>query len=153
MRTGRPPLSDATKRQRGTLDPRWTEQARAGRAESKVVALFGEDSLKVIPDPPAGLHPSAAAEYGRWCRVLHESGKLTALWVKKITLYAIAEHNCLSRLAEGKLPRGQDMTAQKSFLSELGAINADTPATAGEGERRKFARFGFASRVRPPQAG
>lgn len=148
----RPALSDEEKRRRGTLDPRWTEAARAERRGEKVVALFGE-TVSVIPAPPAGLAPEAAREYQAWCAALQRSGRLTSLWVEKILVMAIAKHSNLTRLADCKLPRASDVSVVRSTLSELNGINADTPLTEKGDEGRKFARFGFASRVRPPERG
>jgi hypothetical protein len=149
---GRPALSDAEKIKRGTFDPRWSEKSRVERKIDKVVSLFG-DAISVVPPAPKGLHEDTQREYQRWCRALLESGRLTVLWVEKITLLAMAKHNNLTRLSDGKMPRGEDMRAMKTILSELTGINADTPiSTTGE-QGRKFARFGFAGRVRSPQAG
>lgn len=147
----RPALSDEEKKRRGTLDPRWTEDARSARRGEKVVVLFG-DNVSVIPAAPVGLNQEAAREYQAWCTALLKAGRLTSLWVEKILIMAIAKHSNISRLAAGKLPRSEDVRAVKSVLSELGGINADTPLTEPGQEGRKFSRFGFAGRIRPPEA-
>lgn len=147
MRTGRPPLSDEEKRRRGTLDPRWTEEARATRAESKVVSLFGADRLDAVPDPPEGLVAQARDEYFLWCRRLHEQGMLSQKWVEKILFYALRKHSTLVRLASGKLPKDGDLKACEMFLKELSALNIDAPRSGQEAPKSKFAHVGFANRV------
>lgn len=149
MPPGRPHLSDEEKKRRGTFDPRYSAHARGERRAEKVVALF-KDRVEEIPPPPAGLSRDAMEEYMRWCRTLHQEQKLTVLWIEKITLYAISKHNSLSRLADGKMPRLEDTRIMKSILSELKGIDADAPVNPTETQGRKFARIGFASRVRPP---
>lgn len=147
MRTGRPPLSDAEKKLRGTLDKRWTEEARAERAESKVVALFGADKVDVIPDPPEGLVVQAREEYFLWCRRLQEQGLLSQKWVEKILFYALRKHSTLVRLAGGKMPKDGDLKACEMFLKELGALNIDAPRAGQETPKSKFAHVGFSNRV------
>lgn len=149
MPVGRPHLSDDEKRRRGTFDPRYSAEARGTRRAEKVVALF-KDRVEEIPPPPAGLSQPAMEEYMRWCRTLHHEQKLTVLWVEKITLYAMAKHNNLTRLAAGKMSRLEDTRIMKSILSELTGINADAPINPTETQSRKFARIGFAKRVRAP---
>lgn len=146
MRTGRPPLSDAEKKLRGTFDPRWSEEARSERAEDKVVSLFGQDRLEAIPEPPEGLKPRALEEYWRWTRRLHELGRLSQVWVDKITLYAIRRHSIEARLIEGKAPKDGDVKGCELFLKELGALNVDQPRGNQESPKSKWERIGFASR-------
>ena len=146
---GRPALPDAEKKRRGTFDPRKSEAARA----QKVVALFG-DQIEHIKDPPAALHADAKREYWRWCEGLRAAGKLTHLWVERVLSYSIARHNVLTSIDKGKLPRSDDMRFIQAFQRDVGFIDADTPiAGQAAGDGRKFARIGFASRVRPPEAG
>jgi hypothetical protein len=145
MKTGRPPLSDAEKKLRGTLDPRWTEEARAQRAEDKVVSLFGGDRVEEIPPPPAGLTEKAQAEYWRWTRRLHEVGRLTQVWVEKCAFYAVRKHSIETRLAQGKPIKDGDVKAAELFLKELGALNVDQPRGGQEAPRSKWDRVGFAS--------
>lgn len=147
MRTGRPPISDADKRQRGTFDRRWSEAARAERQEEKVVSLFGGQFLDAIPEPPEGLVAKAREEYFLWSRRLHEAGRLTQIWVEKITLYAFRKHATITRLAEGKSPKDGDLKACEIFLKELGALNIDAPRAGQEAVKSKFAHVGFANRV------
>jgi hypothetical protein len=147
MRTGRPPLSDEEKKQRGTFDPRWSQEARSERQEDKVVALFGADKLETIPDPPEGLVSQARDEYFLWCRRLHEQGHLSQKWVEKILFYALRKHSTLVRLASGKLPKDGDLKACEMFIKELGALNIDAPRAGQEAPKSKFAHVGFANRV------
>lgn len=149
MRTGRPPKSDADKKRRGTLDPRFTEQARAARSEDKIVSLFGGEPVSVIPDPPPGLDATAAAEFQEWCQRLLDLGKLSKVWIMKVELMALARHANLRRLADGKLPRSQDIITVKAILSDLGSFNIDKPTAIGSEQTAKFAYAGFANRKRP----
>lgn len=147
MKTGRPPLSDAEKKRRGTFDPRYAEATRVGRAEEKIVSLFGGDAVDEIPPPPPGLALEAAAEYHRWTRRLHETGRLTRVWLDQILMYAIRRHKVLSRMAEGKLPADPDMKACESFLKSMNALNVDIPTASQTGVDTPFKRIGFANRV------
>lgn len=152
MKTGRPPISDAEKKRRGTFDPRWSEEKRAARAQNNVVALFGADAVASIPEPPAGLSERAKAEYERWTRRLFELGRLTQVWLDKITLYAIRRHAIETRLAEGGLPKQDDQKACEMFLKELAALNVDAPQagqTPGEGRFRRVAALSQMA-ARPP---
>lgn len=148
MKTGRPPKSDAEKRQAGTFDPRFSEAARVERAEAKVVALFGQSPLAQIPEPPAGLSEAAADEYWRWARHLHSAGRLTQVWVDKILFYAIRRHSIMAKLNAGKLPKDGDQKACEMFLKEIGAANIDQPIAGQDKTESKWAKFGFAARGR-----
>lgn len=149
MRSGRPPLSDAEKKKRGTFDPRFTAAAREERSAQKVVSLFGADVVSTMPEPPEGLHPAAASEFREWCQRLLELKKLSKVWITKIELLAMARHASLVRIAEGKLPRGGDLAVIKSILSDLGALNVDKPASPSAESDNRFAFTGFANRKRP----
>lgn len=147
MKSGRPPISDEEKRRRGTLDKRWTEQARAARAETKVVSLFGADTLRSIPDPPAGLSEKAQSEYRLWCRRLLDVGRLSSVWVEKVVLYAIRKHSIETRLAAGKGVKDGDVRGCALFLKELEALNIDAPRDGQEAPKSKWSAIGFAGRV------
>lgn len=146
MKTGRPPLSDAEKKLRGTFDPRFSEDARSERAEHKVVSLFGGERLNEIPDPPDGLGRRALDEYWRWTRRLQDLGRLSQLWVDKVTLYAIRRHSVEARLAQGRAPKDGDVKGCEMFLKELGALNVDQPRAGQEAPASKWEQIGFASR-------
>lgn len=145
MRDGRPALSDAEKKRRGTFDPRYSEAERSGRSEAKVVSLFGQDALSVVPEPPRGLTQKALANYELWTRRLHEAGRLTQIWVDKITMYAVRRHSIEARLADGKSPKSDDIKACELFLRELGHLNVDQPRAGQDSTGKKFGRVGIAT--------
>lgn len=151
MKTGRPPLSDEEKKRRGTLDKRWTAEARAARAGDKVVSLFGPDNIRATPEPPEGLSEKARAEYHLWCRRLIEVGRLSSVWVEKITLYAVRKHSIETRLAEGKSVKDGDVRGCSQFLKELEALNIDAPRDGQEAPKSKWSKIGFASRASAPR--
>ena len=150
MKSGRPPISDDEKKRRGTYDKRWSADARAARAEEKVVSLFGADSLRAIPDPPDGLSGKAEGEYRLWCRRLLDVGRLSSVWVEKITLYAIRKHSIETRLAEGKSIKDGDVRGCAQFLKELEALNIDAPRDGQEAPKSIWSSIGFASRASVP---
>lgn len=152
MRTGRPTLSDAEKARRGTTDKRFTEEARAARSEDKVVALFGQDGLSSVPDPPGGLSARATEEYFLWSRRLMEVGKLSAIWVDKIVLYAVRKHSIEARLAEGKMPKDGDVRGAEMFLKELAALNVDAPRAGQAAPDTKWRIIGrLSANASPPR--
>jgi hypothetical protein len=142
MKTGRPTISDAEKARRGTLDKRWSEDARTERAEQKVVALFGQDNLATVPEPPVGLSERAVEEYRLWARRLLEVGKLSSIWVDKVTLYAIRKHSIEARLASGKPPKDGDVRGAEMFLKEISALNVDVPRAGQEAPKSKWQPIG-----------
>jgi hypothetical protein len=147
MKTGRTALSDAAKKQAGTFDPRWSAEARAERAEQKVVALFGADRLNVIPEPPPGLSDEAANEFKLWTRRLHEQERLSQIWVEKITFYAMRKHKVMAKVAKGEMPSADDLKGCELFLRELNALNIDAPTAGSQPEASRGARTAALSRM------
>ena len=147
----RPGLSDEEKRARGTFDARYSEAAKSARAESNVVAIFG-DRLEAIPDPTVPLAASALTFYRKWSQRLFDLGKLTELAVMEVQAAAAAQHGIEVRMREGKLPRGQDQQAVTRFLNRMRELNVDAPSSPSQVGVSKWSQLGFAKRSPLPAA-
>ena len=142
---GKPGQSDAEKKLKGTFDARFSETARAARAESNVITIFG-DRLEAVPDPTVPLADAALAFYKKWATRFFDLGKLTDLAVMEIQQAATAQHNIEVRMREGKLPRGGDQAAVTRFLNRARELNVDAPTSASQTAVSKWSAIGFAAR-------
>jgi hypothetical protein len=142
---GKPGQSDAEKKFKGTFDARFSETARAARAESNVITIFG-DRLEAVPDPTVDLAASALSFYRKWTQRLFDLGKLSELSVMEIQAAAQAQHNIEVKMREGKIPRGGDQAAVTRFLNRMRELNVDAPSSPSQGSVSKWSAIGFAAR-------
>lgn len=154
MKEGRPPISDDEKKRRGTLDKRWSEEARAERKFSKIVSIHKDGAAQALPPPPDGLTPRAYNEYMLWGRTLLERGLLSAANASDLRLYAMACNNAELKTAAGKSVSGSDLATQRRFLDIIRAVDLPQQLAAPE-TKSIWSGIGFAGRVSAPskQAG
>jgi hypothetical protein len=144
LKSGRLPTSDAEKRQKGTFDPRYSEEARAKRLQGNVVALR-PDLVSTLPECPDSLAGEARDFFLKWTRRLYETGKLTDLLVLEVENAASAHQNIRVLGRDGKAAKGADMTVIRSFISRMTYLSVDTPS-APQVTTSKWSAIGFAPR-------
>lgn len=144
---GRPALTDAEKKAKGTFDPRYSAEARAAAATSKVVAFPTLDQIPECRFPlKEGGHGQKA--YTEIVRRLHEQQRLTMMAHLEVELLALGLDDIHSKLAAGQRVPSTAITTILGRLDKLQRMDVDRafPGSEGGGRQNKFSRNGFASR-------
>lgn len=142
---GRPHLSDAEKRQRGTFDPRYSEEARGKAAAAKVIAF---PSLQDIPKCSFPLDEEGQRIYDDLTRTLFEQGRLTVLTHLEISALAGGISAERGKIEKGKAPSAIAFVRFLERIDKLQRASVDR-AYAGsstDGRANKFQTSGFAAR-------
>lgn len=143
---GRPALSDAEKRAKGTFDPRYSAEARGERATSVVVPF---PTLQDVPPCRFPLTPGGAGEqtFNQLIRTLHEQKRLTVLTHMEVEMLSAGLDNIHKRMAEGKNVPASSFTNILARIDKLQRAENDRAYAGSELPRQnKFARNGFAAR-------
>lgn len=144
---GRPALTDGEKRAKGTLDKRYTEEARAERVSATVVAF---PTLQKIPKCPFPLDNEGTKIYDSLTRSLFEQGYLTTLTHLEISSLAASVTSMRTKMASGlNVPVGS-FTSILERIDKLQRANVDRAfhGQRSPDQRNKFASSGFAVRAK-----
>ncbi len=143
MRHAKP---DSFKRANGTLQSRWTEDARAKRAIDNVLTF---PQMKQIPDPSVLLVQGGPGEkaYYQWCELLLRNNLLTAITVGFAETFALAQDKICSRLAAGREVPDKTLETRRSMLFKFEALNVDGAIVPDQRKPNKFAKTGFPARM------
>ena len=139
MRHAKP---DSFKKANGTLQSRWTEEARAKRAIDNVLTF---PQLKEIPDPSVLLVQGGAGEkaYFDWCERLLRNNLLTAVSVGFVETFALGEDKICSRLTAGREVPDKTLEIRRSMLMRFESLNVDGAIVPDQRKPNKFAKTGF----------
>lgn len=141
-------LSDDEKRRRGTLDARYSEDARARERMSTVLAF---PVLKEIPKPSFPLKEKGEEQFKFWCERLLDAGLLTRITVGEIENLALVADKIQYALDRRKQPSAQDINLRRLALVKLESLNVDTTFFAAAKNKSAFAQNGFPGRLRSPE--
>lgn len=145
---GRPALTDAEKKAKGTFDPRYSAEARAEAATSKVVAF---PTLEEIPACRFALKPKGHGEevYTEVMRRLHEQKRLTMMVHIEVELLAATLDDIHAKMAAGQRVPASAFTSALARLDKLQRMDVDRAFHGSSTDRpNKFSRNGFAQRKR-----
>lgn len=143
---GRPALTDAEKREKGTFDPRYSAEARAAAAAEKVVSF---PELVEIPSCRFRLTPGGHGEkvYTELMRRLHEQRRLTMMMHLKVEAIAAGIEDIHRKVDEGLRVPATAYTTLLQAVEKIERMNVDRafPGSSAE-STNKFSRNGFAQR-------
>ena len=147
MPSGRRGMPDAEKERRGTLDQRWSEDARADR---KVVQLFKHPRLDRIPDPELPLSKEGRKKYRELAELLLESSQLTVVTRGYAEMAAIAFEAIADAKEKGKSISASLIKQYNDALGNIRQFDVDKKVSPDGQRKNKFRHTGFASRSRLP---
>lgn len=139
MGSGRPRLSDAEKKAKGTFRADESEEARLAKNASKVITgvFFAK-----VPEPSLPLDAVGKAYYFNQATLLLNGNKLTSVTCGDCERMAVMHQQMHARLLAGK-PVSMDLIKRMDAISvRLGIAEVATPI-ANPGQQNKFARSGF----------
>lgn len=146
MGSGRKPKSDAEKLAKGTLAPRWAEEARA---ERKIVQLFQHPRLDTVPDAEFPLSAVGGKKYRELAEMLLKAGQLTIVTKGYAETAAVAFETIHGLRSDGKEVKAALIQQYNRALGNIQQFDVDRPTAEAPGQRKnRFARAGFASRLR-----
>ncbi|WP_293862458.1 hypothetical protein [uncultured Alsobacter sp.] len=145
---GRPALTDAEKKAKGTFDPRYSADARAERATEKVVTLPVLDHIPKcrLPLAPGGIGQET---YDSLIRTLHEQKRLTVMSHLEVEALAAGYEVLHRKMSAGGNVPASAIQGILSRIDKLQRMDVDRPFAGSSTDRpNKFSRNGFAQRKR-----
>lgn len=141
---GRTPMTDEEKVKRGTLDKRYSDEARGKATMNKVLAF---PVLREIPDPTFPLREKGEKVFKFWCHKLLDAGLLTQITAGDVETFALNEDKIQGRIDVGKELSDRTLEVRRICLQKLEALNVDTTIHAGAKNKSAFAKNGFPNRL------
>lgn len=146
---GRVAKSDEEKAAKGTLDKRYSQEARASEALSKVLAF---PAFREIPATRIPLGPEGQRVYDSWSRRLFDVGLLTEVSKGFVENLAMCEDKIHFAHGAGKMVSDKTLELRRTALLRLEGLNADINLAPTRNSQNPFAHCGFARRLREAEA-